>query len=96
MPLTEDEFKDQVKALSKICGWLYYHTYDSRRSDAGFPDVTIARCGVLLFRELKTDTGRVSTSQQAWLNAINSAGGNAKVWRPRDWDEIERTLGGRQ
>ena len=53
----------------------------------GFPDLVLARAGVVLFRELKTDIGKVSDEQAAWLQAVGG-----KVWRPKMWSEIEREL----
>ena len=94
MTLTEDEFQKQVIHLAKLHNWLNYHTHDSRRSEPGFPDLVLVRDRVL-YVELKTDKGRTSKAQQAWISALNEAGGDAQVWRPRDWDEIERTLGAR-
>ena len=90
--LTEKQFQQQVIDLAKLRGWHVYHTHDSRRSEAGFPDLVLVRGGVLLYRELKTDTGRLSPAQSTWLNVIDSAGGDAETWRPRDWDHIESML----
>ena len=78
--------------LATVCGWLAYHTHDSRRSTPGFPDLVLVR-DVVLFVECKTDTGRnCRRHQQQWISAIDEAGGDARVWRPSDWTEIERTL----
>ncbi len=66
---------------------LSYHTHDSRRSPAGFPDRVYCGPGGVLFRELKTDSGKVSAKQQAWIVGLFKAGFDAKVWRPMDWPE---------
>lgn len=66
---------------------LSYHTHDSRRSPAGFPDRVYAGPGGVLFRELKTDTGKLTAEQQAWLVGLHAAGLDADVWRPADWPE---------
>lgn len=58
----------------------------------GWPDLAPARGGVLRFRELKSAKGRLAAAQQAWLQALQEAGRDAAVWRPADWNEIERTL----
>jgi hypothetical protein len=99
--LSEREFQRQVIELATRCGWAVYHTHDSRRSQRGFPDLVLARPrqgdrpGALLFVELKTETGRLSLDQIFWLATLNAAGVTAKVWRPADWDQIERVLAGR-
>ena len=92
---TEAQFQARVVELARWCGWLHYHTHDSRRSAAGFPDLVLvhAQRGVL-FRELKTETGIVTGAQQMWIHRLTLAGANAAVWRPRDWDEITATLKG--
>lgn len=102
MKQRENDFQSQVMALAKLCGWLVVHfktvcvNRGGRRSyetpydgDGGFPDLVIARRGVVLHVELKTDTGRLSQDQKHWLEAMGDSG---RVWRPRDWDEIEKEL----
>ena len=67
----EGKFQAAIIELATVCGWLAYHTHDSRRSTPGFPDLVLVRGGVLLFRELKTDTGKTSKAQLA-LDARDS------------------------
>jgi hypothetical protein len=38
----------------------------------------------VLFRELKTQRGRVTAEQREWLHALLAAGQDAGVWRPED------------
>jgi len=80
---------------------LAYHTFDSRNSQAGFPDLVLVhpRRGLILFIELKTDTNYPTTEQRLWLAGLCSATHNCpnilvEVWRPRDWTHIVQTLGG--
>jgi VRR-NUC domain len=80
---------------------LAYHTFDSRNSQAGFPDLVLVhpRRGQIIFAELKQDTAYPSTEQRFWLAGLESAAHNCPnvkvvVWRPRDWPEIVQTLGG--
>ena len=47
--MTEKQFMAQVVELAKLKGWLVYHTYDSRRSEPGFPDLCMVRKGTCLF-----------------------------------------------
>ncbi len=37
--LSEADFMDQVIDLAHLYGWMVYHTYDSRRSAPGYPDL---------------------------------------------------------
>jgi len=64
---------------------MVYHTHDSRRSEPGYPDVTVCGPRGVLFRELKAERGRLSPDQRVWLERLREAGGDAAVWRPVDW-----------
>jgi hypothetical protein len=93
-PLSEKAFLAQVVQLAKLRNWLCYHTHDSRHSARGFPDLVLVRprTGGLLVAELKTDGGRLTPEQSAWLDAFAAAGVAAHVWRPRAWKLIEAEL----
>jgi hypothetical protein len=91
---TERQFQDAVVEYGRQCGWLVYHPHDSRRSTFGYPDLTMARRGRVVFAELKTETGRLRVEQQRWLDALQPSGTEVGVflWRPSDWPEIEQVL----
>ena len=89
--MTEKQFQLQIVMAARANGWKVYHTYDARRSEPGFPDLVLVRDRVL-YRELKTDTGRVSKAQQEWADALTKAGADFKVWRPRDLKTIIKEL----
>lgn len=91
-PVSERTFQSQVVQLARANGWLLYHTFDSRRSAAGFPDLTLVREGELVFLELKSDKGRVTPEQQQWLAELAACGHVAEVARPRDWKWLEGVL----
>lgn len=85
--LSEAQFQQQVIDLAKLHGYtLIYHTHDSRRSQPGFPDLVLIseQRGRALFRELKTETGRVSPPQFSWISGMLLAKLNVGVWRPSD------------
>ena len=99
--MTEAQLQAAVVELAGYLGWLTYHTYDSRRSQAGFPDLVMARGGSLIFAELKSAKGKVSFDQQIWLNSVEEVGWSAPkvhayLWRPTDWlnGTIEKVLRG--
>lgn len=81
--------------FARLSGWVLYHTHDSRRSPAGFPDLVLVRERVV-FAELKAEKGRVTPEQLAWLGRLWQAGAEAYLWRPSGWPEIERLLGRRR
>jgi hypothetical protein len=93
---TERDLAAYVAQLARLGGWLRYHTHDSRRSPHGYPDETLVHPGrrLVLFRELKSDDGRVRPEQERWLDALTAAAADAGVWRPRDLDAIETLLVG--
>ena len=102
-PMTEKQFQAQVVELAQTLGWLVYHTYDSRRSAPGFPDLVMVRNDHLIFAELKSAKGKLTPEQGQWLDALQevqaSMGGyegydllKVETWRPGDWDKIVEVL----
>lgn len=63
---------------------LAYHTHDSRKSPAGFPDWTFAGLRGVMFRENKNARRPASPMQRQWLHTLRLAGLDAAVWRPAD------------
>ncbi|WP_213816261.1 VRR-NUC domain-containing protein [Glaciihabitans sp. dw_435] len=94
--MSEKQFQDVVIAAAERRGFLVYHTHDSRRSQAGYPDLHLVHTTRRrsLFRELKTMKGKTSKAQNIWLAALTNAGHDAGVWRPIHWFDktIEREL----
>lgn len=90
--MTEKQWQELVVRLATYCQWTHMHVYDSRRSDPGWPDLVLCRPPELIFVELKTDKGRVSTAQQEWLDRLTVCGMEVHVWRPRDLDAVHRRL----
>jgi hypothetical protein len=96
--MSENELLANVREIAKLNGWETYHTHDSRRSDAGWPDLVLASAAQrrTLFIELKKRTGRVSDAQQKWLDLLALCGQEVAVWRPADMPEIVRVLRGQR
>jgi hypothetical protein len=90
----EESFQSTVVALARLRGWRVYHTYDSRRSNHGWPDLFLCHpaSGRVVVRELKVPPNTVTPEQRAWLEALRACGVDASVWTPDDWKFIERTL----
>ena len=88
--LSEQDFMTQVIDLAHLYHWLVYHTYDSRRSAPGYPD--LAFCHPVhhqyFLAELKSATGRLSPAQHSWIDALSRAGIEVHVWRPADFDVV--------
>jgi hypothetical protein len=94
--VTEKQLQAAVVECAKVLGWHVYHTYDSRRSEPGFPDLCMVRDGRLIFAELKTLAGKMSPEQARWFCEIRAAGIEAHLWRPISWRNgtVERVLRG--
>lgn len=91
----EKDWQRQVRELAETLGWRRcYHTFDSRRSDTGFPDLVLVRDRVV-FLELKRETGKVSAAQASWLTALRDAGAEVYVARPRHLQALAHVLGSR-
>ena len=82
--MSEADLDSHVRTLLRDLRLLGYHTHDSRRSEPGFPDWTITGPGGLIFRELKTQHGVLTSAQSRWGYALQAAGANWAVWRPGD------------
>ena len=90
--LTEKQFMAQVVELATVLGWSVYHTFDSRRSAAGWPDLALWRQGTFALVELKRAGGKVSVAQQLTIAGLREAGVCAGVWRPGDWGAITQWM----
>jgi hypothetical protein len=90
-PESEKAFLARVVKLAKEQGWLCFHVYDSRRCEAGFPDLTFVRERVI-YAELKREAGNMTREQKDWFHALKNAGAEVYLWRPSDWSEIVSVL----
>ena len=98
----EKTFQKQVIELAHILGYTVAHFRPAKTAHgwrtpvaadgAGFPDLVIAGHGRILYRELKTTTGRLSDDQEAWGEILTRNGADYAVWRPSDWDTIAHQL----
>ncbi len=90
--IPEDELQAKVVKLAKQLGYKIYHTYDSRLSEEGWPDLVLVRKKTVIFAELKTETGKLTPSQKRWLAALMAAGQRTYCWRPSDIESIAKIL----
>ena len=108
-PRNEQELLDDTIDLAMRCKWACCHFRPARtrrgwrtaiQGHIGFPDLVLARAGVVLFRELKGDRGRLSSEQRDWGKQIDpwwwgEVGSSERlvlgafdVWRPSDWTPL--------
>ena len=72
-------FQCRVYHVSNVRGQLRSQT------SVGYPDLTIVGKRGVIFRELKSERGRLTQAQDEWQDHLKQAGQNVGVWRPRDW-----------
>lgn len=83
----------EIRKLAKANGWLTYHVFDARKSEEGFPDLTLTNGTDVLMYELKDNKRKATDEQQRWLNLLQHTGKvEAGIWRPRDFPEIAARL----
>lgn len=104
--ISEKAFQAQVVQLAKLNRWNVYHTFNSQRSEPGFPDLVLVRDGCLIFAELKRQHAKPSPAQRDWIQALSLVAGTVGasgvigavrvfLWMPSDWHTIERVLAGK-
>lgn len=96
----EADFTTWVVKAAMTLGWCVCHIRPARtarghrtpiQGHTGLPDIVLARAGVVVLAELKSETGRPTPEQRRWLAEL---GAHATVWRPRDRDVILAVLSG--
>lgn len=103
--ISEKQFQQQILELAKLTGWRAAHFRPAQTAKGwrtpvsgdgrGFPDLVMCHPerGLVIFAELKSDTGNLRPEQAAWLEALRACEGvEARLWRPSSWPEIEKTL----
>ncbi len=97
----EADLQKMIIDLAHVRGWLVhaerpawtakgYRT--AIQGDAGFPDLVMVREKRTVYAELKSEQGRLSEEQAAWIAALQQAKNEVFVWHPSDWDEIVSIL----
>ena len=80
--LSEAELQQSVVQMAHLHGWLVHHGRPARTAngwctpitgDVGFPDLVLVREGIIIFCELKSAKGRISTQQKKWLEQTATA-----------------------
>jgi hypothetical protein len=100
--MLEAQFQAQVIQLARINGWKVFHPAKMQardgtwrtalQGDKGWPDLVLAhKDRGLIVAELKSDAGKVSLEQQAWITHL-APWAEVHVWRPKDLKEIVERL----
>lgn len=89
--LLEKQIQSAIVDIARLLGWRVYHTFDSRKSEAGFPDLVLVRDRVI-YAEVKRSGQKPRPSQVDWLNALSRAGAEVYLWTEDDYDEVAAIL----
>lgn len=98
MEIGRDGLQERVRQRAIAYGWKFFHTWNSQKSAAGFPDCEMVRPPYMIKVELKRQHEEPTPDQQGWLDAyaeieraIKAAGYRGawpylrvRVWRPMD------------
>ena len=102
----ESELERNVRKLARNYGWCGFHISfskgavtgihmvglgDRHYDSDGFPDWLFVRERVI-YRELKGKGKYPTEAQKRWIAKLQAAGQDAKVWWPKDMDEIVATF----
>ena len=90
--MNEAQFQEMCEDIATRYGWLVHHNADSRRSDAGLPDLVMVSpvqadgTTVLALLELKREKTKLRLEQAAWDARLALAATLVTgVLRPSDW-----------
>ena len=103
--ITERELQATIIEIFEAVGRQVFHVGDSRKEvrngdtytlvgdaqTAGYPDLTIAGGGEVIWAELKSSRGKLEPEQVEWLDALPPH--RAYIWQPRDLDLAARVAG---
>lgn len=96
--MSEEQLLQSIIELAKTFHWLVEHKRPAMlvngeyrtaiQGDKGGPDLVLARAGVFLLVELKSQKGKLSREQEEWREA------GVITLRPSDWfnGKIEKML----
>ena len=101
LPVTEADLQSAVIVAAQYRGWLVAHSRPALsvsgwrtpvQGNAGFPDLVLARAGVVFVWELKGPRGKPAPEQLVWLDQLAGGVTDARVVGPDDLDDALRAL----
>lgn len=97
--MSEADWTAWVVDVAKLNGFMVHHSRPARTTrgwrtpitgHVGVPDLLLARDGMVLAAELKSNAGNLRPEQKEWLRHL---GPHGCLWRPRDADQVLARLG---
>lgn len=96
--MTEGQLAESIVGIAMLYNWRVVHFRPARTEKGwrtamtghvGFPDLVLARGGVVLHAELKREDGRLGRGQAEWAKEL---GDSYRLWRPSDLEAIKEEL----
>jgi len=103
---SEAELQEKVIQLAKYTGWKVAHFRNVKvlkadgtiryqvpvqQDGEGFPDLVLVKNKVV-WMELKNQKRKMTPEQIEWMDTLRNAGQEIYLFRPSDWESIERLL----
>lgn len=97
----EQQVQAAIVQTALVLGWRVSHFRAARtgkgyrtpvEGHVGFPDLVLARAGVVFAWELKGAGGRPTVEQRAWLAELAGGVADARVVGPDELDDAIRAL----
>lgn len=82
--MSEDDLEENVRDAAKKFRIRRVHHLKSKGTTAGVPDDLLIGTRSI-WRELKTQKGKLSRAQHEFAEDLIAAGDDFAVWRPEDW-----------
>jgi hypothetical protein len=93
--ILEADWSKQVCDLARTLGFpLIYHTFSSKRSAMGFPDLVLIREREIKL-ELKREKTKPTEDQKRWIAGLLKASAEVYIARPSDLSTLGVILAGR-
>ena len=97
--VTEALLYNFVRDCARQASYRLYHTWLSKFSEAGFPDLVMVRGQRIIWAELKGHHGKASHQQREWLTDLRAVdpdgrGRDVYLWYPYHMDAIPLVMFG--
>jgi len=98
--MLERDIQESIRAAAKDLGWsssgggFFYHTWNSQKSEKGFPDIVMSNGSHLIVAEIKRNKphGKVTPEQRAMLDILSVHIPLTFLWREDDLQEAYEVL----
>lgn len=96
--MSEADWTAWVIDAATLNGWMAHHARPAQttrgwrtavQGHVGVPDLLLARDGMIIAAELKSNSGQLRPEQKQWLHHL---GGHGCVWRPKDAEHVMARL----